>query len=137
MPACSIVIPTYNAETTLSRALDSLLGQTFQDFEVLIIDGLSTDKTTAIIGDYAARDKRIRFISEKDNGIYDAMNKGIDLAKGDWIYFLGSDDQLYKKDVLASVFTGEVNLSSDVLYGDVYSPVFKGIYDGEFDAEKI
>jgi glycosyltransferase involved in cell wall biosynthesis len=137
MPVCSIVIPTYNSEKTLQRALDSVLEQTFPDFELLIIDGLSTDRTSSIIGDYAARDKRIRFVSEKDKGIYDAMNKGIDLAKGDWVYFLGSDDQLYKNDVLASVFTKEENLSSDVLYGDVYSSLFNGIYDGEFDEEKI
>jgi glycosyltransferase involved in cell wall biosynthesis len=137
MPVCSIVIPTYNSDKTLQRALDSVLAQTFPDFEVLVIDGLSTDKTPGMIRDYTARDKRMRFVSEKDLGIYDAMNKGIDLAKGDWVYFLGSDDQLHKNDVLASVFTKKENLSSDVLYGDVYSPLFNGIYDGEFDAEKI
>jgi len=137
MPRCSIIIPTFNSAKTLARALDSIIGQTFADFEILIVDGLSTDGTLDIIAGYSRKDNRIRLLSEQDKGIYDAMNKGIDLAKGDWLYFLGSDDRLYSSDVLASVLGDPANQAFDVLYGNVFGTVFNGIYDGEFTAEKI
>ena len=86
----SIIIPTFNSANTLRRALDSIIGQTLNDLEVLIMDGVSTDQTLDIAKTY--NDNRIRIFSEPDNGVYDAMNKGIDKASGEWLYFLGSDD---------------------------------------------
>ena len=90
----SIVIATYNAEQLLQKALNSVLTQKYSNWECLIIDGASKDKTVSIIEEYEKSDRRIRHISEKDNGIYDAFNKGWKNAKGEWIYYLGSDDAL-------------------------------------------
>lgn len=97
----SIIIPTHNAATTISNCLKSLLQQTFENFEILIMDGASTDATVSIAKSF--HDNRIKICSEPDFGIYDAMNKGIKIAEGDWLYFLGSDDELYNNKVLELV----------------------------------
>lgn len=104
MPKLSIIIPTFNSSKTLAFCIDSIICQIFQDFEVWIIDGVSTDDTLNIIQEYVQKYPFIHYVSELDNGIYDAMNKGIDLSKGEWLYFLGSDDELYDRDVLNRVF---------------------------------
>ena len=132
----SVIIPTYNSAKTLSVCLDSLVNQTFKDFEVLVVDGLSGDNTVAIVEQYAGIHENIRYVSEKDNGVYDAMNKGIKLAKSEWLYFMGSDDRLYSDDVFETILSGP-NLNYDVIYGDVYSEMLGGVYDGEFTVEKI
>lgn len=94
MVQLTIIIATYNADKSLAKALMSLINQRYQDWECLIIDGSSTDNTLDIIDEFEQKDNRIRHISEVDNGIYDAFNKGWCLAKGEWIYYLGSDDEL-------------------------------------------
>jgi glycosyltransferase involved in cell wall biosynthesis len=99
------------------------------------MDGISTDNTIGIAQSY--RDGRIKISSEKDEGIYDALNKGIKLAKGDWIYFLGSDDKLFNSYVLQQVKDEVSNNNYDVIYGDVYSTRFNGRYAGEFNNLKI
>lgn len=86
----SIVIATYNADKVLERALKSVIPN--RPFELILIDGGSRDNTLSIIKKYA--DQITYWISEKDNGIYDAWNKGVKVAKGDWIMFLGADDAL-------------------------------------------
>ena len=95
-PLISIIIATYNAEETLHDALESVLNQSFQDWECLVVDGASKDNTVKIIEEFCKHDKRFRFISEPDKGIYDAFNKGWRMAKGEWIYYLGADDLLLK-----------------------------------------
>ena len=110
----TIIIPTHNSASTIARALDSALIQKFKDWEVIIVDGASTDGTQNILQDYATKDARIRWISEPDNGIYDAMNKGVRLAKGEWVYFLGSDDWLYNDVSLNQVFNQNQALTEDV-----------------------
>lgn len=90
----SIIIATYNSSATLSIALESVKNQTFQDWECIIVDGLSKDNTIEIVKEYCEKDKRFRFISEKDQGIYDAFNKGWKMAKGEWVHYLGDDDRL-------------------------------------------
>lgn len=115
----SIIIPTFNSALTLRKALDSILSQTFRDYEVLVMDGASSDDTVKIAESYG--DSRIKVFSKPDKGIYDAMNKGIAKSKGEWLYFLGSDDWLFDDEVLTNVF-GTENISSyDVIYGDVVS----------------
>ena len=96
----SIIIPSFNSISLLPHALESILTQSFNDFEVVIMDNCSTDGTIKLIENYSAVDKRIQFYSEKDYGIYDAMNKGIKNAKGEWLFFMGSDDSFYDQDVL-------------------------------------
>lgn len=129
----SIIIPTYNAEKFLYQCLNSILEQTFRDFEILIIDGASTDDTIKIATSFG--DSRIKALSQKDNGIYDAMNKGIKIAKGTWLYFMGSDDTLYDNNVLQKTILSFND--ADIVYGNVVSTRFGGTYDGIFTAEKI
>lgn len=119
MPRLSIIIPTFNSAKTLSRCLDSVISQSFTDWEVLMMDGVSNDDTIKIASSY--QDSRIRIYSEPDKGIYDAMNKGIDKAQGEWLYFLGSDDWLFNCNSLKDIFCNNIN-QYDVVYGTVYAP---------------
>jgi glycosyltransferase involved in cell wall biosynthesis len=136
-PLLTIIIPTLQAERTLQAALDSLLAQQFRDFEVLIMDSASRDRTLAIAEAFAENDGRVRIYSEPDKGIYDAMNKGIAQARGQWILFLGSDDRLNCKDTLA-FFAALPDLEVfDLVYGNVVSPSYKGVYDGAFTFPKL
>ena len=129
----SIIIPTYNSANVLPHALDSIVRQTFTDWEVLIMDGVSTDDTIKVAQSY--NDSRIRIYSEPDRGIYDAMNKGIDLTKGDWIYFLGSDDWLIDTRTLGDVFSQSID-KYDVVYGNVESNL-DSRHNGEWSLSNI
>jgi glycosyltransferase involved in cell wall biosynthesis len=133
MPYFSIIVPTYNSEKTLAVCMNSVMNQSFTDFEVLIIDAVSKDKTLEIA--HGFNDSRIQITSEPDVGIYDAMNKGIRLAKGKWLYFLGSDDFLYDTTVLEIVYKKNREESLDIVYGNVNA--IDCIYDGPFDFSKI
>ena len=113
----SIIIATYNSEKTIERALKSVQNLIMKDWECFVIDGLSKDKTIDIVKNYSLGDPRFKYISEKDTGIYDALNKGVKLAKGEWIYILGSDDELTKDGIDKLLSESEEN---DVVYGDVY-----------------
>lgn len=141
MTLISIVIPTYNSSKTLKKCLESVLNQTFKDFEILIIDGNSADNTLKIAKSFD--DKRIKTFSEPDKGIYDAMNKGINLAKGNWLYFLGSDDELYSNDILHKIAQIAKKTFKRVIYGNVEIKGDAGwvkdglIYDNEFDLKKL
>lgn len=111
----SIVTINYNDADGLKRTIDSVISQTFRDYEWIVVDGGSSDGSRELI-----EQKSTFFtywVSETDQGIYNAMNKGIDHANGEWILFLNSGDWLYADDVLDRVFSKEY--SSDVLYGDV------------------
>lgn len=130
-PLISIVIVTFNAGSTLQSAIDSVLSQTYKHTELVIIDGDSKDNTLEIIKKNSAR--LGYFISEKDKGVYDAMNKAIDAAKGDWILFLGADDTLYNDKVLSDIFAGRDIEEVDLLYGDVEFTTNKKRYGAEKD----
>ena len=93
-PKISIVIASYNSAATIERALLSVERQDLKDWECLVIDGASTDGTEAIAQSFAARDERFRVYSEPDQGVYDAFNKGWRKARGEFIHYLGSDDEL-------------------------------------------
>jgi glycosyltransferase involved in cell wall biosynthesis len=116
MPLFSIIIPTYNSESSLKITLDSILEQTFGDFEIVIVDGNSKDTTVLIAESY--HDSRIKISSEPDKGVYDAMNKGVEKAKGEWILFLGSDDKLYDHEALNDIAKIVKCSKKSVLYGD-------------------
>jgi glycosyltransferase involved in cell wall biosynthesis len=140
----TIIVPTLNAETTIQSALNSLASQTYTDFEVLVYDGKSSDNTLQIVEEYTSTDARFFCVSEKDDGIYDAMNKSIKRAKGEWLFFLGSDDRLYDKNVLADVAaTIRKNQGVKLVYGNVQLNKPLGYhhqeltYAGEFDADKL
>lgn len=114
----SIVCPTFNCVSTVRSLIDSVLLQSCDSYELIILDGGSTDGTVEIIREYG---NRINYISEPDNGIYDAMNKGIDMAKGEWLYFIGADDSLYSNNVVEKVIP-QLGEDVDVLMCDIMSP---------------
>lgn len=117
MPQFTIIIPTYNSGKNTRECLDSILNQSFKDFEIIIQDGISTDNTIAVIESY--NDTRIKIFIEKDQGVYDAMNKAIDKSSGEWILFLGSDDSLYNNHVLQEVNHYLTINDADLVYGNV------------------
>ena len=116
----SIVTVGYNCAKTLRRTIDSILQQTYFDIEYIVVDGGSTDGTMDIIQSYEKQFKgRLHWISEKDNGIYDAMNKGIKMSTGDIVGILNSDDYLTSNNVVERIveeFTDDV----DAVYGDIH-----------------
>lgn len=100
----SIITATYNSEKTLKDTLESVLKQTYTDYEHIIIDGKSKDSTMQIVKEYEPRYQgKLKYISEKDNGLYDAMNKGIEMATGDVIGLLNSDDYYIDENVLNKI----------------------------------
>lgn len=91
-PKISLVVPVYNSEKYLHRCIDSILAQTFTDFELLLIDDGSTDKSGKISDDYANLDKRVKVFHKKNGGVSSARNLGLDNASGDFVWFIDSDD---------------------------------------------
>ena len=117
----SIITATYNSAKTLRDTLNSVLRQDYCDIEHIIVDGGSTDSTVGMIREYAAATTRhtVRWVTEKDRGIYDAMNKGIKLATGDYLCFLNAGDGLHEDDTLLRIvhsLTGTI--LPDVIYGE-------------------
>lgn len=116
----SIITPCLNSEKTIRDTIESVLGQTYDNIEYIIVDGGSTDRTIEIIEEYAtAFQGRLRYISEKDNGIYDAMNKGINLACGDVVGIINSDDW-YEPEAVESAVQCLQETGADVVYGEIW-----------------
>lgn len=136
-PLITIIIPCFNAQNFLERNLNSIVEQSFPNKEVIIVDGGSTDHSHMIAKNFISKFNFIRWYSEKDKGVYDAMNKGINLAKGDWIYFLGADDVFYHDNVLAEVFSKQIPTKTGLIYGNVEFLYSKMIYNGAFDLKRI
>ena len=116
-PKFSIITVTYNAEAVLDDTIQSVVAQTYKEIEYIIVDGGSKDKTLEIAKRYA--EKLSVIISEPDKGLYDAMNKGIRLATGDYVCFLNAGDQLHEDETLFQIVQSlyEAELP-DVIYGD-------------------
>lgn len=132
----SVIIPTFNSESTVDRAVKSVLEQTYKNFEILVIDKFSTDNTKSILDNFESNSIKIHQCN--DNGIYDAMNKGIELSNGNWLYFLGSDDYLLDDCVLENI--NDIindNRDNQIIYGNVISDRFDGIYGMEFNVEML
>jgi len=137
-PMITIITPTFNAASCIERCIQSSINQTYTNVEHLIMDGQSTDETIAIVQQHQEKyPQRIRLISEKDKGIYDAMNKGVKHAKGKWLLFLGADDFLYNNTVLEKVSTILMNMEKDIVYGNAWMEKMNAVYDGMFDTEKL
>lgn len=113
----SIITVTYNSEKTLRNTLESIELQTYNDIEYIIIDGGSTDNTLKIINEVSTRVTRC--LSESDKGIYDALNKGINLSTGDIIGFVHSDDVLARPDIIETIVGRFHETKADVVYGDL------------------
>jgi len=114
----SIITVCLNEKDTIEATLLSVFNQTFKDVELIVVDGLSTDGTLDIIDKY--KDNIARFVSESDSGLYNAMNKGISLATGDYLLFLNANDSLYNNNVLENVANClDKNPQAKMLYGKV------------------
>lgn len=114
-PVLSIITINRNDAEGIKKTIESVVSQEFADYEYIVIDGASSDNSVEIIKE---NEKYIDcWISEKDTGIYNAMNKGIKLAKGEYVYFLNSGDVFYNTSVLAEIFNVEQN--ADFLYGGI------------------
>lgn len=137
LPKISVITPTYNAEKMIESCLKSVVDQTYVNKEHIIIDGHSQDKTLEIVKKYSEKYPHIRWVSEKDEGIYDAMNKGIDMAEGEWLYFLGSDDIFFDKYVLQKIFTNNNYPEREVIYGNAKFKISGELYDGKFNSYKL
>lgn len=117
-PKITVITVSFNARETITRTIESVVSQKYPDMEYIIIDGNSSDGTQAIVTQYLS--KISKFISEPDTGIYNAMNKGIKLASGEFIYFLGADDYLGDDEVMTDVAEFLVkHPSCKFLYGNI------------------
>jgi glycosyltransferase involved in cell wall biosynthesis len=119
-PLITVVIPTMNSAALVGQALESLAGQTLRDFEVVVSDGASKDDTLAVAERHAGALPALRVDSRPDTGVYDAINRGVALARGEWFLVLGSDDRLHSPATLAEMATHlRVAADAQVVYGDV------------------
>lgn len=116
----SLITVTFNSDLTLRDTIQSILNQTFSDIEYIIIDGLSKDNTVDIIRKYEPQFQgRLKWISERDNGLYDAMNKGIRMSTGDIVGIINSDDFYHRRDIISRVAEAFKNEETQAVYGDV------------------
>jgi glycosyltransferase involved in cell wall biosynthesis len=111
----TVITVCYNAETGIEKTIQSVIGQTYQNIEYIIIDGGSKDHTLNIVNKY--KDRISKVISEPDKGIYDAMNKGILAATGDWINFMNVGDSFFSPDTLSKVFEKSDHSNAGVVWG--------------------
>ncbi|MBR1889352.1 MAG: glycosyltransferase [Alloprevotella sp.] len=117
----SIITATYNSGATLKDTIESVLAQTYEDYEYIVKDGGSTDDTLDIVNQYSSQFKgRLKVVSDADQGIYDAMNKGLRLATGDVVGILNSDDFYTSTDVLQSIADAFAQHDIDAVYADVH-----------------
>lgn len=162
MPKISVIIPVYNVEKFLSRCLDSVLAQTFEDFEVVCINDGSTDRSGEILKEYAKIDGRIRVYRQKNRGLSVARNNGLNYSNGEYIYFLDSDDTIHpqcleiiyffstkydaelvqfrqmdysiKNGLDSNPFVKNIDIKSIKIY-ETNKPVFLGTHKGEYKIE--
>ncbi|RZK61390.1 MAG: glycosyltransferase, partial [Pedobacter sp.] len=114
MPKLTVITIVYNNVRDIERTINSVLNQTYPKIEYIIIDGKSTDGTLDIIEKY--RSKISKIVSEPDKGIYDAMNKGLALATGDYVLFMNSGDEIYDETTVEDIF--ESAPGADIYYGE-------------------
>lgn len=120
----SIITVCYNAASEIEKTIQSVIDQTFLDYEYIIVDGKSTDSTMDIV--YKYRDRIHQIVSEPDNGIYDAMNKGTRIASGEWLLFMNTGDMFANNRVLENVFISNYPDEIQCIYSDIYMPDSKG-----------
>ena len=118
-PLISIIVPVYNAEKYIQRCIDSILAQTYHNFELLLIDDGATDRSGAICDDYASKESRIKVFHKENGGVSSARNVGLDSAMGEWIAFADSDD--FVKDSWLSDYVSEIG--RDLNFGLIYQGI--------------
>lgn len=118
-PKVSIVTVTYNAGQLLEKTLANIEKLKYDNKEIIVVDGHSTDNTMMIVKRYAGMGIVTSYVSERDNGIYDAMNKGVRMCSGEWVIFMNAGDLFASDDVLQLVFGKKQQWEADIIYGDV------------------
>jgi len=133
-PWVTVVIPVFNGAEKLERSIQSVLKEPFDLWELWVIDGGSTDGTQDVLGKY--EDAGVEWISEKDEGVYDAMNKGITRSAAPYLYFLGAGDTL-RSGILAKAAAVAPRSAPGFVYGNVLMLDKNVVWDGEWTAEKF
>lgn len=118
MPIVSIIIPCFNYGHLLGETLDSVLAQTFQDWEAIIVDDGSTDNSREVAESYCGKDSRFRYFFQKNKGLSAARNKGIELSRGNYFQFLDADDLIEKRKLEIQVTFLSLNPKTDLVYGN-------------------
>jgi glycosyltransferase len=138
----SIITVTFNSQDTIKSTIESVINQTYNNIEYIIIDGGSTDATIDIIKRYES--KIAKWISEKDEGIYDALNKGLRFATGDLVGFLHSDDIYENKNIISQIVNVFNKTNNEIVYGDLIYVYKKDVNKiirywraGEYNYERI
>lgn len=119
MPFVSLIIPVYNAEKYLRRCLTSAMEQTFKDMEILVVNDGSTDESLAICLEYAQMDPRFHIINKENTGVSDSRNRAIQIAKGDYLQFMDSDDWLTPDATETFVYAAQ-KFNCDLVIADFY-----------------
>ena len=127
MPKVSIIIPVYNTEQYLRECLDSVINQTLKDIEIICVNDGSSDNSLAILEEYAAKDKRIKIISQENQGQSVARNIGIEEAKGEYVGFVDSDDWV-DLDFFEKLYTTVKKTNADIACANIYKPNEKRYY---------
>ena len=112
----SIITTCYNREKTIAQAIESVLGQDYPDIEYIVVDGGSTDDSFKVIRSYGSRIAKV--ISERDGGMYEAINKGIKMATGEIVGLLHSDDFLFHPHIISEIVERFKQTAADMVYGD-------------------
>ena len=115
----SVVIPIYNVAQYLSQCVDSVLSQSYQDLEIILVDDGSTDECPKICDDYQQKDARIRVIHKENGGLSDARNAGMKKATGEWTLFVDSDDWI-DQEAIAKLYQFAIENRCDIVQGNVY-----------------
>lgn len=119
MPKVSVVVPVYNTEKYLPRCIESILAQTFTDFELILVNDGSTDNSDKICDEYAQKDYRILVIHKNNEGVTKARELGVNVSKGEWITFVDSDDTINYNAL--QIFNNYTNKSTDIIVGQIYN----------------
>ncbi|GCF88550.1 glycosyltransferase family 2 protein [Shewanella sp. M-Br] len=135
-PMISIIIPVYKVERFLARCLDSVLAQTYSDFEIICVNDGSPDNCGVILAEYEKNDNRIKVINQVNQGLSVARNTGLDFARGNYICFVDSDDAIQPQTLEIALFWAEKKQADLVVWQSVYSDGFEKP-DKLFDIEKI
>ena len=135
MKKVSVIVPVYNVEKYLPKCLDSIVGQTYENLEIICVDDGSPDNSAEILRNYAEKDNRIKVISKENNGLSSARNAGMEIATGEYIVFVDSDDWIDENTIESAVSVAENEGFDMVMWGYTreykYQSVEKHIFDGD------
>ena len=136
-PTVSIIVPVYNAEKTLARCVDSILNQTYEDYELLLVNDGSTDSSGALCDAYAARDSRVQVFHKENAGVSNARNLALSQARGTYLQFLDSDDWITPEATLSLVRAAEDH-QCDLVISDFYRVVGERVsHKGDIDEDTV